>query len=183
MTATLTHVADGDYTIDCDWQEIAALQRAIKDNNLGALWGVGPAALFGKPTRFDGRRVVRFGMSPKANLPFEHRYEPSHFAAAPQDLLGNAPLCDFDPRTVEASQWGLRSDGMRHYLTVPYEVTGELFDKSRNVSNDWPLIIVDEESGTKVILQGHHRTTAALLAGHLVRARIIRDRFKKGVRR
>lgn len=187
MTATITHVSNGEYSIDRDWQEIAALQRSIRANELSALWGVGSehgrAAIFGKPTRFDGRRVVGFGMSPVAHLPFEYRYEQAHFGDAPRDLLGSAPLRDVDPRTVEASQWGLRADAMRHYFTVPYEATGELFDTSRNTSNDWPLIFIDEQSGTKVILQGHHRTTAALLSGRFVRARLIRGHIKRGVRR
>ena len=180
--ATMTSHSNGEYSIDCDWQEIAALQQAIRANDLDALWGVGSgrgrAALFGRPTRFDGRRVVSFGMSPRTRIPFESRLGQTQIKTA--KLRGDfASLADVDPRTVQASQWGLQGAALYHYLTVPYEVTGQLFDQTRNPSNDWPHILVDEESGAKIILQGHHRTAAALLSGRFVRARLVRGTLKE----
>ena len=184
--AVISSNSDGHYSIDCDWQEIAVLQRAIRANDLDALWGVGPgrgrAALFGRPTRFSGRHVAAFVMSPRTQIPFESRLGSARIHTA-EFSGGHVPLADVDPRTVEASQWGLQGAALNHYLTVPYEVTGQLFDQTRNPSNDWPNIFVDEESGTKIILQGHHRTTAALVSGRFIRARLVRGTLRVGARR
>ena len=187
MTATITRVSSDEFAIDCDWKEIAALQLALRERETAALWGVGTAmgraALFGKAKRFEGRNVATFGMALTTQVPFHFRYSHADVDPKRTESFSLAPLTDVDPRTVEASQIGLQGGGLNHYLSVPYDVTGELFDKTRNTSNDWPVIFVDVETGVQVVQQGHHRTTAALLTGHFVRARVVHGRFKVGVRR
>lgn len=187
MTATITKIASDEFVIDRDWKDVAELQSALRERDAAALWGVGAdlgrAALFGKAKRFEGRNVASFSLALTTPVPYRFRFTHGHIDEARTESFSAVPLKDVDPRTVEASQFGLRSGGVNHYLTVPYDVTGELFDKTRNASNDWPVIFVDEDSGTKIVQQGHHRTTAALLVGQLVRARVVRGHFKEGVRR
>lgn len=175
--------SDGEYRITCPWERIATLHRRVRCGDVGALWAVGAtlgrAALFGHPARFRAGSVSTVGFKLTTQIPYEYRHSSRDVDFANTEHFATVPLFDIDPRTVRASQPGLQGAAMRHYLTVPYEATGELFDKTRNASNDWPVVLKDESSGELIVLQGHHRTTAALLAGRFVRARVVLGRLKK----
>lgn len=185
MSITIEAVtdSDGEYRINCPWERIATLQRRIRCGDVGALWAVGTTvgrvALFGHPARFRAGSVSTFGFKLTTQIPYEYLHSTRDVDFANTEHFATVPLFDIDPRTVQASQPGLQGAAIRHYLTVPYEATGELFDKTRNASNDWPVVFKDVGSGELIVLQGHHRTTAALLAGRLVRARVVLGCLKK----
>lgn len=180
-------LSDGDYQLNCEWDVIAEIQRSLRDGGAPALWGVGAtvgrATLFGRPRSFDGRSVRSFRLSLTAQIPFAYRYSARDIDFSRTEKFDCVPLADVDPRCVEASQPGLQRAALYHYLTVPYEATGELYDKTRNASNDWPVVFENERSGDRIVLQGHHRTVRALLTGRRVRARIVRGRLRKGIDR
>lgn len=180
-------LSDGEYQLNGEWDVIAELQRNLRGTGAPALWGVGAtvgrATLFGHPRSFDGRSVRSFGLSLTAQIPFAHRHSAKDIDFSRTEKFGCVPLADVDPRYVEASQPGLQRAAIYHYLTVPYEATGELYDKTRNASNDWPVVFENEGSGDLIVLQGHHRAVCALLNGRRVRARIVRGRLRKGIDR
>jgi hypothetical protein len=166
-----------------DPDHVVAKQAALRQEGAGSLWGIGPAAgrlvLFGRPSKFEGRRVVSFSRAPTTSVPFPYNFDQRDVDFDRTDSYRSVPLVDLDPRELEASQHGIQSGALSFYLAGSYDVSGELFDKSRNASNDWPIVFADEDSGIRVILQGHHRTTAALLVGCHVRARLIRGWFRR----
>ncbi|MEI6623050.1 MAG: hypothetical protein WCP28_14195 [Actinomycetes bacterium] len=187
MSAVIERVGPEEYRISCGWSPVNAVCRALHDGRASALWGVGEAigraALFGRPTSFRGRDVDTFSLSPRAAIPYPREHNVSDVDAHDDESYLTVGLADIDPRILHASQWGLRHDALFHYLHRPYEATGELFDNSRDVCNDWPVVFGDVRSPLRMIWQGHHRSTAALIMGRSVRGRLVRGQLRAGVRR
>lgn len=164
-------------------RKIMELKGRLHLKEVDALWGAGPRigylAIFGRPVKYQGRDVAEFGTALVSSVPFPYRNDQRDvdFKQATSEL--NVPLVDLDPRRLEASQYGLRRAALLHYLKDTYDITGQLFDRGRNESNDWPVVFEDSVSQRLIILQGHHRSTAALIGGRFVRARLIQGKFKE----
>lgn len=164
-----------EYTTDADPREVGRLMRAARDRDTGALHGAGPVlgrlAVLGVPTRFghDGQ-PTHYEMKTIARIPL-----PGSFRTA-RELPSDAGegyqhwgVESLDPRELVATQDSVRSDGLSHYLSDAYAKTGELFDKTRDATNDIPTVV--GLMRRKFLLSGHHRAVAALLRGEPLEAR------------
>ena len=90
------------------------------------------------------------------------------------DRLLRSPvdLMDVDPRELYCSQpWILRHH-VGYYLTGAWELTGRPSADVAEEHNRFP-VVVRNRAGRLLVLSGHHRTAAALLAGRPLRARVV----------
>lgn len=99
-------------------------------------------------------------------------YDPQVVQAA---IRENPPaLVDVDPRTLSATQTHVTKGGVQFYEGDTYNQTGETYADQHRESNRHPIIYTRENPLTggeeNLILAGHHRATAALLAGRPLRA-------------
>ena len=158
---------------------VAQFRKAVYDHNPEGLYGIGgdagKLAIFGSSSRYEGRDVTGYRMGHLGSVPF-----PS-VNRAPVDWentekINRVPLQEVDPRPLVATQGFVTHGGMHHYLT---DTTGELYDQNYSVSNQFPAVFEDAETGDRRILTGHHRATAALLKGEPLMARLVRGRMLK----
>ena len=76
-----------------------------------------------------------------------------------------------DPRTLVCSQPGLVRSGVAHYLTDAWRLLGRTYADQSVRANQYPLVYARGDE--RIILAGHHRSAAALLAGTPVLARVV----------
>jgi hypothetical protein len=136
--------------------------RALHGAGLDRLFPVdedGPAPLAGVPWARAPRRIDL------------QDYDRAVVAA----LLSRRPeLVEVDPLLVSANQPSVTRAGVHYYLTAGlYERAGRTYADREKVANRYPLVY-DREDGTRVLLAGHHRASAALLKGRTFRARLVR---------
>ncbi|MGI8940109.1 MAG: hypothetical protein ACR2JF_18210 [Iamia sp.] len=81
-------------------------------------------------------------------------------------------LVDLDPRALFASQPYVLGEGVAYYLERAYHRTGRTWADGAQLGNQFPLIW-RRRDGRQVILGGHHRSAAAVLAGLPVRALVV----------
>jgi hypothetical protein len=180
---TLRPTGDGStYHLDADWKEVSRVKSALRDRDVSQLINVGDevgrAALFGSAAKFSGRDVTAIKISPTTSVPY-----PQGKANVDWDKtekINRVPLVEVDPHTlsgVHASQPGIQHGALSHYLNQN-QFGGDLFDKSQGVSNDFPVVFNNEDTGEKTLLSGHHRATAALIQGRELRGRIVRGQTR-----
>lgn len=183
---TLRPVGNGDHDFDGDWKQVAAVKNHLRQGNVSGLVGVGDevgrAALFGSASRFEGRNVVGVNIRPTTSVPYEQGKANVDWDRT--ERINKVPLIEADPHgltDIHASQPGLQHGALRHYLsTQQFGGSGgnDLFDQNRGMDNDHPIIFQNEDSGERTLLSGHHRTTAALISGHPLLARVVRGHVK-----
>ncbi len=78
----------------------------------------------------------------------------------------------FDPATLWASQPGVTRAGVEYYLGLRWWITGETYADRHSLFNRLPVIEVRPD-GKHVILNGHHRSCAALLQDRPVLGRCV----------
>lgn len=81
------------------------------------------------------------------------------------------PVSDIDPRELRATQPTVTRAGVAYYLGHDYEHTGQTFADQHQAGNRVPVVY--DRDGDKIILSGHHRATADLLAGRQFRAKLV----------
>ena len=86
-------------------------------------------------------------------------------------LAAPATLRDVDPRTLFANQPWIVREHVAYYRTGEWERTGRTSADQWVELNRYP-VIVEDHRGRSVILAGHHRSAAALLAGRPLRVRV-----------
>lgn len=79
-------------------------------------------------------------------------------------------LTDIDPRNLHSTQPMVTREGVKYYQGDRYQQTGETFADKTNLGNQWPVAykrprMADPTQQETVLLSGHHRATADLLAG------------------
>lgn len=83
-------------------------------------------------------------------------------------------LVDVDPRTLSATQSHVTKGGVQFYEGDTYDRTGTTYADQSRESNRFPIVYSRDNPLTgntdNVIIAGHHRATAALLAGKPLRA-------------
>lgn len=173
---------NGDYTLDADWKEIAAVKNHLREGNVSGLVGVGDevgrAALFGSASKFEGRNVATINMRPTTSVPYPQGKADVDWDRT--ESFNRVPLVEADPHglvDLHASQPGIQHGALRHYLSTKQfggSEGNDLFDQQRGMDNDHPVIFQNEDSGERTLLSGHHRTTAALISGHPLLARVVR---------
>jgi hypothetical protein len=175
-------IGNDEYEFDSDWQDVAKAKKAIRERNVPGFTGVGDeigrAALFGSASKFEGRKVTAITMQPVTSVPYEQGKANVDWDKT--EKINRVPLQTVNPdelSNIHASQPGLQHAALKHYMS-PNQFGGALFDKSQSESNDFPVVFDNEETGERTLLSGHHRTTAAILQGRELRARVIRGRTK-----
>lgn len=85
------------------------------------------------------------------------------------------PVEDLDPRTLKSSQTGITRAGVEHYLGEDYSRTGRTYADQQQPGNRIPVVYrrKDGDRVEPIILSGHHRAAAALLAGRQFRAKVV----------
>lgn len=84
-------------------------------------------------------------------------------------LKDPAAVREFDPREIDyASQPSVTEKGVRWYLSHPDKPFNDA--EANNPGNKTPVIFHDTETDTNTLLSGHHRATAAMLAGRKLKA-------------
>lgn len=96
-------------------------------------------------------------------------YDPGKVQAAISDP--KYPVSDVDPRELHATQPAVTRAGVSYYLGDEYDHTGQTYGDQQQAGNRVPVVY--DREGTKMILSGHHRATAALLAGRQFRAKLV----------
>lgn len=72
----------------------------------------------------------------------------------------------FDPRNLHSTQSGITRQGVDYYLNDPtYADTGTTFADAERPGNQHPIVYHSRTTQRNLILSGHHRAGAALLAG------------------
>ena len=127
------------------------------------LWGCGDLEVL-----FGGHIQVP---TPWPSAP-RRKHRPLFDTAALSTLLDQpVDLADVDPRLLHASQpWVLRHH-VAYYGTGEWERTGRTSADRHVELNQYPVVVPDHR-GRTVIVSGHHRATAALVAGVPLRVRI-----------
>ena len=98
-----------------------------------------------------------------------------------RDLLRSRPtLEEVDPRHLHAMQPSVTRQGVFYYLRSPIWLTGgPTFRDQEKVANKYPVVyhrspLPHQRRDQSLILGGHHRAAAALLAGRPLTARVVR---------
>lgn len=87
-------------------------------------------------------------------------------------------LSNFDPRTLHASQRGVTREGVEYYVDNPnYASTGRTYADQDQPGNRYPVIYRNPTTKQLVVLSGHHRAVAALVAGRPVKGILIDPRI------
>ena len=134
-----------------------------------SLWNTQhPEILFGSASE----TVVPFGQAPFAKA-FDRDLVASHLAIHPPAV----ELERLDPRELLATQPGVQRPAVEHYLGPFYRELGVPFAEPHSPGNKYPVVYryVRPLDGRRevMILAGHHRSTAALLQGRRVLARVV----------
>ena len=129
------------------------------------LRGGGLDSLF--PRDWDSKEPALLAMTPwksaggqKDKLPFDRGLvaagitHPERHYVGPQDL-GHLALRATQPSVTRA--------GVQHYMSDEYRTTGGLYRDAHQLGNQTPMVY-HREDGVSLLLSGHHRATAALLA-------------------
>lgn len=111
---------------------------------------------------------------------FRTRTTPLYDPASVRGLLRRSPiLSEVDPGRLWATQPAITRPGVNYYLGEEYTRTGRTYADFHRPTNRYPLIqcrthpVTGEEQF--IILAGHHRSTAALIEGRPVLARVIEN--------
>ena len=168
------------FTTDIPFSRVAEFQRAVAAKDTGALYGIGKdagiLAMFGNPSRFEGRDVTGYRINSAGRLPYQTIHTGDGVDWEQTEKINHVPLTEVNPRTVkEVIQPTVTEAGVRHYLE---DTTGALYDTTHQVSNQFPAIFEDLDSGTRRVLTGHHRSAAALIKGEPIMARLVRGRLQ-----
>lgn len=83
-------------------------------------------------------------------------------------------LSPIDPATLHATQPWIVRQHVEYYLSGEYERTG-VTSADRDQPINWRPVIYQRQDGRRLIVSGHHRSTAALLMGRLVWARLVHE--------
>lgn len=130
------------------------------------LWGRGIGALF--PDRGDGPAPTTVTPWPQASKTRQGLFDRAAVGAA----LASPPAPSaIDPRLLWCSQPGLTWGGVDHYLRHDtYARTGTTWADPDDPGNLRPVVYVRvaHDGRRGIILSGHHRSAAALLAGRPV---------------
>lgn len=126
------------------------------------------------------------GVGPTAGMPFERaRGSAAIGRAYDLDIARDAirdsdyPITEVDPRTLSSTQPSVTRDGVRHYMSDEYRETGETYADQNHkagahtAGNKVPLIYHTDDDRENVILSGHHRATAAMLGGQMLKAKVV----------
>lgn len=159
----------------------------------------------GRLDNFDGGRHAHLfgagmdalpGVGPTAGLPFERArgiaaraktYDMNLARKAVSDQ--DYPVTEVDPRTLSASQGSVVRDGVRHYMSDDYKATGQTYADQNNrqgahtSGNSVPVVYHTDDNYENVILSGHHRATAALLSGQMLKAKVVEGPWLPGRRK
>ena len=117
-----------------------------------------------------------FGAHPRASAPWprapRRKHQPAVDLGAVAALVQSpVALRDVDPRGLWSGQpWVLR-EHVSYYRTGRWERTGETSADRFSELNQYPVVF-DDHRGRPVIVAGHHRATAALLAGRPLTVRV-----------
>ena len=137
-----------------------------------SLWNKQSAAVLFK-TAFE--TVIPFPYSAYAKL-YKKDLVTSRLACHPSAR----ELERIDPRLLLATQPGLQRPAIEYYLGDKYRTLGRPFAEPHNPGNKYPVIYryrrPHDGETQMMILAGHHRSTAALLQGRPVFARVIEGR-------
>lgn len=97
-------------------------------------------------------------------------------AAVNMDTVRDAPLEDVDVSggNVRATQSRILRQHVAYYGGPQYQETGETSADQGKEGNRFP-VIYRKKSGEDIIVSGHHRSAAALLAKKPVKAKVIRE--------
>lgn len=175
------------YSIDADWKDIAKVKNDMRDHNAAALLGVGDeigrAALFGSAAKFEGRKVAAITMRPTTSVPYaQGKANVDWDRTEKHNTVPAVEVPVEQLTTIKASQPGIQHGALRHYLSQEQfggpEKSKDVFAKNDGVSNNHPVFFENQDTGERVILSGHHRTTAALISGSPIRARVVRGYVK-----
>lgn len=162
------------YRTDVPASRVFEFKNAASSSRSEALYGAGEdagmLALFGSPSRFEGRDVTGWEIGSTGKVPYPLNASKSDIDWDKTEDYTKAPITEIDPRGLTATQHGLVNAGLRHYMNNP---SGELFSPGRNSSNQFP-VVMETDDGERRIMTGHHRLTAGLLRGEPVRGRIIK---------
>ena len=137
---------------------------------LERLWGCGDLDVL-----FTGHVQVPAPWPRAARRRHERTIDVSAVAAL---IAQPVDLVEVDPRGLHASQpWVVRHHAS-YYGTGEWERTGRTSADRHLELNQYPVVITDS-GGRRVIVAGHHRATAALIAGRplLVRTAAVGERF------
>lgn len=112
---------------------------------------------------------------PKTIVPWPSAPRRKHQPRVPADVRANldAPpvVEEVDPRLLHATQpWVVHHHAV-YYLTGTWERGGLPSADRHQPANRWPLV-TRHHTGRLVLLGGHHRALAALVAGRMLPARI-----------
>ena len=93
---------------------------------------------------------------------------PGYDAARVKAALGQKDphLDEVDPSTLTATQPGLTRAGVAHYLS---HGQFSAYSDEPSAGNTHP-VVYNRDDGTNLLLSGHHRAAAALLAGTSLKA-------------
>lgn len=126
------------------------------------------------------------GVGPTAGMPFERaRGSAAIGRAYDLDIARDAirdkdfPVTEVDPRTLSSTQPSVTRDGVRFYMSDEYKQSGETYADlnhragAHSAGNKVPIVYHTEDGKENVILSGHHRATAALLSGQMLKAKVV----------
>jgi hypothetical protein len=168
---------EGEVETDLPYRRLVEFQNAIREGRHDDLFGIGAnagkLALFATPHTFGPSGPKTYLMKPIAPAPFAGRdYRlGSDIPAEVKGRWAHVPIESVDPRGLVATQPSITHQALSHYLGEGYPERGELFDRSRDASNDAPIVVHFQRG--RYLLSGHHRATAALLTGQHFPARVV----------
>lgn len=136
--------------------------RTIVNGRAEQIWGCGDLGLLFGPGAVGTTPWPRGDKTKKG--PTYDREQIRALLSQPVDLE------ELDPRALRCSQSGLVRHHVDYYGTGRWELTGRTSADHLVELNRFP-VIVRAESGYDVIVSGHHRSAAALIAGRTVLAR------------
>lgn len=165
------------FVTDVPFSRVREFKQAVNQRRSEGLYGAGHdagiLALFGDPSRYEGRDVTGYAIHSSGKVPYATNFNKNIVDWDHTEKINRVPLTEVDPRGLVATQPMVTRAGMEHYLT---DTTGALYSDEHQVSNQFPAIFEDQASGERHILTGHHRATAALLKGEPLTARLVRGR-------
>lgn len=101
----------------------------------------------------------------------QRQYDPDLVAEA----LRKPPVLEkVDPRILYATQPGLARTHVEYYQTDEYRRTGKTAADQNNAGNRFPVVYVNKK-GQHLLLAGHHRALADMLAGRELDAIVVRE--------
>lgn len=168
------------FVTDIPFSRVSEFKQAVQQRRSRDLYGIGAdegtLALFGSPSRFEGREVSGYHLGSSGQLPYPTISGGDGVDWGRTEKINAVPTQDIDPRGLTATQPFVTHGGLHHYLS---DTSGSLYDRKSGESNQFPTVFEDEQTGERRILTGHHRATAALLLGTPMTGRLVRGQLLK----